>query len=67
LANDDYKSQGSNEQLQNQELKVEDDDDDDNRGPPVNVEYTDEDLAGNQMLDQEQELAQSASTTDMST
>jgi len=62
LANDDYKSQGSNEQLQNQELKVEDDDQ-----SPVNVEYTDEDLAGNQMLDQEQELAQSVSTTDMST
>jgi len=62
LANDDYKSQGSNEQLQNQELKDEDDDQ-----SPVNVEYTDEDLAGNQMLDQEQELAQSVSTTDMST
>lgn len=26
LVNDDYKSQGSNEELQNQELKVEDDD-----------------------------------------
>jgi len=40
--NDDYKSQGSNGELQNQELKVEDDDQ-----SPVNVEYTDEDLAEN--------------------